>query len=70
MQAVRRLAARRGIEWRIGIAVECLFAAYVLMGITADPSSYPSLTLYLWLLVGLVLGYAFMETERSTGDSS
>ncbi len=62
--AVKRLAVRRGLEWRIGIAVQCLLAAYILMGITADPSSYPSLTLYLWLLVGLVLGYANLEPER------
>lgn len=64
-RAVRRLAVRRGIEWRIGIAVQCLLAAYILMGITADPSSYPSLTLYLWLLVGLVLGYANLEPEQA-----
>jgi O-antigen ligase len=64
-RAVKRLAVRRGIEWRIGIAVQCLLAAYILMGITADPSSYPSLTLYLWLLVGLVLGYANLEPEQA-----
>lgn len=63
-RAVTRLASRRGIEWRIGIAVQCLLLAYFLMGITADPSTYPSLTLYLWLLVGLVLGYARLETRQ------
>jgi hypothetical protein len=67
-KSVKILAARRGIEWRIGVAVQCLVAAYLLMGITADPSSYPSLTLYLWLLVGLVLGYAHMESEQSEPD--
>jgi hypothetical protein len=56
--AVRRLARKRGIEWRIGLAVECLFLAYLAMGLTADPSTYPSITLYLWLLLGLVVGYA------------
>jgi O-antigen ligase len=64
-KAVRRLAVRRGVEWRIGVAVQCLLAAYILMGITADPSSYPSLTLYLWLLVGLVIGYANLEPEQA-----
>jgi hypothetical protein len=64
-RAVKRLAVRRGIEWRIGVAVQCLLAAYILMGVTADPSSYPSLTLYLWLLVGLVLGYANLEPEQA-----
>jgi O-antigen ligase len=63
--AVKRLAVRRGLEWRIGVAVQCLLAAYILMGITADPSSYPSLTLYLWLLVGLVVGYAKLEPEQA-----
>lgn len=57
-RAVRDLSESGGIEWRLGLAVGCIFAAYLLMGITADPSSYPSLTLYLWLLVGLVVGYA------------
>ena len=65
-RAVRRLAVKRGLEWRIGIAVLCLLGAYLLMGITADPSSYPSLTIYIWLLVGLVLGYANTEAEGST----
>jgi hypothetical protein len=62
---VRRLAARRGLEWRIGIAVQCLLGAYLLMGITADPSSYPSLTIYIWLLVGLVAGYAQTGADQT-----
>jgi len=62
-KAVRRLARRRGIEWRIGVAVQCLFLAYLAMGLTADPSSYPSITLYLWLLLGLVVGYARQRTS-------
>ena len=63
-KAVRRLARKRGIEWRIGVAVQCLFLAYLAMGLTADPSTYPSITLYLWLLMGLVLGYARREAWR------
>ena len=63
LDAVKTLAARAGIEWRIGLAVTCILAAYFLMGITADPSSYPSMTLYLWLLIGLVIGYARLERE-------
>ena len=64
-RAVKRLADRHGLEHRIGMATECLLAAYFLMGITADPSSYPSLTLYLWLLIGLVIGYSHIEPESS-----
>jgi hypothetical protein len=66
-RAVAELAERRGIKWRIGLAVQCLIAAYLLMGITADPSSYPSLTIYLWLLIGLVIGYTRTgEVEEET----
>lgn len=64
LDAVKTLAARVGIEWRVGLAVMCILAAYLLMGITADPSSYPSMTLYLWLLIGLVIGYARLEREK------
>ena len=66
-KAVRRLARKRGIEWRIGVAVQCLFLAYLAMGLTADPSSYPSITLYLWLLLGLVVGYA---RRRESGEAA
>jgi hypothetical protein len=55
---VRVLRTRGGIAWRIGIGVQCLMGAYLLMGLTADPSTYPSLTMYVWLLIGLVAGYA------------
>jgi O-antigen ligase len=68
-KAVRQLAAKGGLEWRIGVAVQCLLAAYLLMGITADPSSYPSLTLYIWLLVGLVMGYAKLQSEPLAEDA-
>jgi len=67
-QAVKRLAKLRGIEWRIGIAAQCTLIAYILMGATADPSAQPSMTLYLWLLVGLVLGYARVGVR--CGDKS
>lgn len=63
-RAVAELAERRGLEWRIGRAVQCLIGAYLIMGITADPSSYPSLTIYLWLLIGLVIGYARVGAQE------
>jgi hypothetical protein len=63
-RAVRVLRRRGGIEWRIGVAVQCMVAAYLLMGLTADVSSYSSITLYLWLLIGLVWGYARRDTAR------
>lgn len=65
LQSVGVLSRKRGTEWRIGVAVGCMFAAYLLMGVTADTSSYPSLTLYLWLLLGLVRGYAQREAAES-----
>jgi hypothetical protein len=70
--AVKQLAHRGELKWRIGLAVECLMVAYLLMGLTADPSSYPSLTLTLWLLIGLVIGYAQVEKRgaRITGARS
>jgi|WetSurMetagenome_2_1015567.scaffolds.fasta_scaffold94925_2 putative inorganic carbon (hco3(-)) transporter len=64
-RSVAQLAKQRGLEWRIGLAVQCLLAAYFLMGITADPSSYPSLTIYLWLMIGLVIGYAQVAAKES-----
>lgn len=63
-RAVNTLRRQGGLEWRIGIAVQCMFVAYLLMSLTADPSTYPSITLYLWLLLGLVLGYARLARER------
>jgi putative inorganic carbon (HCO3(-)) transporter len=67
-RSVALLAKRGGLEWRIGLAVQCLLGAYFLMGITADPSSYPSLTIYLWLLIGLVIGYARLAAKESQPD--
>jgi hypothetical protein len=67
-RSVNELAKQKGIEWRIGIGVQCLLAAYLLMGLTADPSSYPALTLYLWLLIGLVRGYAARSRESESPD--
>ena len=63
-RAVLQLSRRRGFEWRIGVAVECIFAAYLVMGFTAEPSAYPSITMYLWLLIGLVVGYAKLDRAR------
>jgi len=39
-------------------AAFCIMVAYVLSGLTTDSSSYPSLTWYVWSLVGLALGEA------------
>lgn len=39
-------------------AAFCIMVAYVLSGLTTDSSSYPSLTWYVWSLVGLALGQA------------
>ena len=68
-RAVRVLRRRGGLEWRIGVGAQCMFAAYLLMGLTADPSSYPSITLYLWLLLGLVFGYAQLATAQERASA-
>lgn len=68
-RAVRVLRRRGGLEWRIGVGVQCMFAAYLLMGLTADSSSYPGITLYLWLLLGLVFGYAGLATAQERASA-
>jgi O-antigen ligase len=58
VRATRVLKRQGGIGWRISVAVQCLVWAYLLTGLTADPATYPSMTLYIWLLIGLTIGYA------------
>lgn len=65
--ALRRMRAAGNRDWLLGVAVTCIFGAYLVMGITADVSTYPVMTTYLWLLTGLVLGLARSDrTKRLT----
>lgn len=69
-RAVHVLRPYGGLPWRFAVAAICLTIGYLTTGLTADPAIYPSITIYVWLLIGVVIGYARLAVAGRPVDTT